>query len=176
LDCSKCGEESGYSVVFRNEDVAEFLCDECLEIRSGHRDCVKTLEDCEVCSSLAVTLEQRWRRQLSLDKLLKDSNVDRSQVSAVPLEMNNNKGDGNISDKGDGDGLNDHTSLSIEKVSDQVISSELEEINSSQIFDLHLKVMDCAVCETRSSIDFGEVSINGDFFCEECIYHANNVF
>ena len=55
--------------------------------------------------------------------------------------------------------------------------SEQDDIGSSDIIKNDLEnVMDCAVCETRISVDFGQVSINGDFFCVQCITHANNVF
>ena len=71
LDCSQCGEDTGYSVVCC-DDVTQFFCDDCLEAKSGHgQDCVNMVEECQVCSSLAETLNQRWRRQESLDQLLR---------------------------------------------------------------------------------------------------------
>ena len=69
-----------------------------------------------------------------------------------------------------------------EKVPDPSISLDQVDMGSSEMTKIGQnnlqaeKVMDCAVCETRISVDFGQVSINGDFFCVQCITHANNVF
>jgi len=83
LDCSECGMDTGYSIVFRNHEDERFSCDRCLEKSVDHMDCNVSVGQCVQCSKIKKILQERWRRQASLDALLFFADSDKPVLQNV---------------------------------------------------------------------------------------------
>ena len=151
LHCDKCGEDSGYSKVFKHEDGSRFLCDECLE--AGHQECHQSLSQCQDCSSLGKIFRERWRRQESLANLVNNEDEEAEEV-------NNNE-----DAKPSAHVLAEET---FEKPSNQVVfPSEPFQFTPD-------KLLRCLQCGSEDKVENGIVLKSGEFSCSSCVQQLNS--
>ena len=189
LDCDNCGKDTGYSPAFRLEHGPEFLCDDCLEKRSGHRDCQKQTEDCRECSELGKTLRQRWRRHQYLETAQSshrneqnnspnadtDQNMDLDCLDVDPVpkkcaDVNREKNGGLVDQNVVGVSI-------IDNRGDKSVEDKNNNKSTSTPYKLRPKqLVDCEVCLKRARLNKGFVTESGDFICDLCITKANSVY
>ena len=189
LDCDNCGKDTGYSPAFRLEHGPEFLCDDCLEKRSGHRDCQKQTEDCRECSELGKTLRQRWRRHQYLETAQSshrneqnnspnadtDQNMDLDCLDVDPVPKKcadvNREKNGELIDQ------NVVGVSIIDNRGDKSVEDKNNNKSTSTPYKLRPKqLVDCEVCLKRARLNKGFVTESGDFICDLCITKANSVY